>query len=319
MTLRTRFLAGLVVALATVGTGSTIGLAIANGEIRDQSRAAVVPNLTGPPVPASDPAPPAKTGDKSAATPKADPPKTETPKTETPKADPPTGDAAKTEPAPPPKAGAAPLLLPPTLVVEAADLFTVVTAQTDADDVYWIVVASVPLKYEAIGAKLVLGTPKDAVIHVYAYATVGGRATPPSRLVVTVKAAPGPPPAPGPQPPPAPGPDDPPAIGGGAGKVYVTLVEDPALRIDNPWVAEIINNKPLREAFAKAGYTFRVLSVKDPEYQRAKFAPYVEAAGGLPALVVQDGKGKVYDPQKLPQTPAAVKEAVEKAVAKSKE
>jgi hypothetical protein len=116
-----------------------------------------------------------------------------------------------------------------------------------------------------------------------------------------------------------PTPDTAPDAGVADGKIYVTVIEDPANRVDFPWMADVINNRAMREAFEKAGYTFRVLSLKDPEFVRAKLAPYLDAAGGAPALVVQNGKGKVFSPQKLPQTPTAVREAVEAAVKKARE
>jgi hypothetical protein len=223
---------------------------------------------------------------------------------------------AKTDPKPAPKAppampGSAGLKLPADLTVDPGELYVTIVAETEGDDVNWIVVGSVPVKYSPLGKTLVLSAPPGAVIHVYAYATVGTKATPPARTIVTVK---------GGADPVAPAPKQPDTGEPPAKKFHVTIVEDPALRANSPWVADIINDKAMRESLTKSGYTFRLLSTKDPEFAKAAVAPYVEAAGGLPCLIVQDdATGKVYNPQKLPQTTAAFLEAVEKAVKKAKE
>ncbi len=311
MTLRTRFTAATLAVVCAVGLGGSIGLSAAARETdAAHKQAAVVPHLVvAPPAPGStgvkaDDRPGLPSAPKPAEPKAAEPPRLGL-------------GAGGMVPKGEPKAG---LTLPASATVESSELFITVAAETEATDVQWIVVASVPVKYEAIGQRLVLGTPAGAVIHVYAYGTVGNKATPPAKMVVTVKTAqPHPQPPVDPPAPPVPPTPPPPEVGADAGRLFVTVVEDPTQRIDHPWLAEVLNNKPMRDAFEKAGITFRVLSVRDPEYARARLAPYVEAAGGLPALVVQNGKGKVFAPQKLPQTPDAVKAAVDKAATQAKE
>lgn len=240
----------------------------------------------------------------------ATPPKAEPLKAEPPK----SPDKDKKGEAAPPPAGATPplpvadgLKLPADATVDPKELYVTLIADTKGEDVNWIVVASVPVKYTPLAKTIVVGVPPGAVIHVYAYATVEGKATAPARTVITVK--------PGAVPP-IPVPPD---VGANPAKVYVTVVEDFNARGDNPWLAELINDKAFRASLAAEGVNFRVMDVKDPEYARAKLAPYTDAAGGMPTLIVQDGAGKVFSPQKCPKTTAAALDAIRAAAAKARE
>jgi hypothetical protein len=204
------------------------------------------------------------------------------------------------------------LALPADQTVEPKDGFVVIAADTKADEVKWIVVGTVPVKYSPMGKTLILGTPAGAVIHVYAYAAVGGKATDPARTVVTVKGAPDAPrpPPDGPKPP-----DVTPKPPVASGPLHVVLVEDPLARAKFPHVGTLINDRALRDSIEKAGHKWRALDVRDPEVGRARLGPHIEAAGGTPALLVIGKDGTVHAAVPLPRTAAGVVEAINKAAA----
>lgn len=201
------------------------------------------------------------------------------------------------------------LKLPAPATVESSEGFVTITAETESARVEWVVIGTRPVKFNPIGKTVIVSTPADAVIHVYCIGVVEGELTKHAKTVISVKAGQGP------QPPPVtPPPVTPPPTVAPKGSMMVLIVEDPLARAKYPHLTAIINSKELRDALAKAGHQFRVISVRDPEIKDAKLGPYIEEAGGAPALLMIDREGTVYSPQQVPTTPAGVIDALNRAI-----
>lgn len=203
------------------------------------------------------------------------------------------------------------LKLPAPATVESTEGFVTITAETESARVEWVVIGTKPVKFNPIGKTVIVSTPADSVIHIYCVGVVEGELTKHAKTVISVKAGQGP--QPPPVTPPVTPPVSPPTVAP-KGSLMVLIVEDPLARAKYPHLTAIINSKELRDALTKAGHQFRVISVRDPEIKEAKLGPYIEEAGGAPALLMIDREGTVYSPQQVPTTPAGVIEALNRAI-----
>lgn len=201
------------------------------------------------------------------------------------------------------------LALPPGRRADPAEGFAVIDAATAARTLRWVVAAGATapgppaaVKYVEHGRSLLVALPPDTLIDVQAIAVIDGQvAVARTHLLVAGPAAPRPPPAAGgtePTPSPA------------ASPLYVILVEDPVRRAEWPFLADIVNDRPLHAALAAAGHSWTVLSCRDPEVQRTRLDRHVAAAGGVPALILMDRAGAVRSAARCPPTAAAVLAAV---------
>jgi outer membrane biosynthesis protein TonB len=145
--------------------------------------------------------------------------------------------------------------------------------------------------------------------------TIGPR----SWLVVTVPVEPDPAPVPTPTPAPTPAPtpvptpppEPPPAPAPVpvTGKLWVSYVVD-AAKV-TPAQAAVRTDAGLRKALAAKDVAWRTYQSDQAEIDALKLRPWLDRAGGLPAVVIQDSTGKVLD-----AVPAKDASAVVDAVSK---
>jgi hypothetical protein len=164
------------------------------------------------------------------------------------------------------------------------------------------------------------------VIYVTCAGFLDGKAIRPAAVTqFTVKAdptpgpGPGPNPSPNPTPTPNPNPNPNPPVPV-AGKLYVTIVEDPALR--TPAIGALLNSGTLRKSIADiAGTNLAVYDVRSAVLQPKSatnptgrnLAKSVQAAGALPCLIVQSSNGAVLAAVPIQGTETDVVAAVRKA------
>lgn len=230
-------------------------------------------------------------------------------------------------PAPAPAEDPSPgIELPAEQTVRGDEGFVTIEAKTDATALRWIIFGTGKLKYVELDHSVIISVPPaGGTIQVYAVGLVGGKLTPAAHTVITVTGARPPPgPAPGPEPgptppPPGPGPTPtptptPPAPAPVAGKLHVTVVLD----YDRVTPAEgrLVNSPTLRAAVAAEDaelhlYPSTATAMQPPEGAPGGvkggrgLGPFVTAAGGPPAVILQNAAGKVLAREHLPADEAA--------------
>jgi membrane fusion protein, heavy metal efflux system len=80
------------------------------------------------------------------------------------------------------------------------------------------------------------------------------------------------------------------------------IVEDSSARADSPFLSEFEKDKELRADLKKAGHGFKIVDINDDVVRSKNLGPYVEGAGGTPALIVTDKQGTVYRFEPAPTT-----------------
>lgn len=130
--------------------------------------------------------------------------------------------------------------------------------------------------------------------------------------VVVGDPAPRPPPGPGPTPDPAPGPipTPPPDPVPAAGVAWAVLVSD--LDSSGPGVAAIRSAPAIRQAADAAGIRWRSYDDDSAAVREKNLAPFVRQAGGVPALILQAGDGRVIASLPCPATPEGVVDILKK-------
>ncbi len=197
-----------------------------------------------------------------------------------------------------------------------ANQFVSIIAETKGEKVKWIVLGSKSVNYQIFGKVIIVGTPAGASIRVFAYTTIDGEPSDPAMTTIVVAGTPAPePPAPpGPGPGPGPGPNPPPVNPPGpAVPLAVVVVDDPLARAKFPYMADVLNDRPLRAALEKAGHKFVSLDVRDPAITALNLVKHIQDAGGAPALILMDAEGNVRLKVSCPKTGAEIVDAVNKA------
>lgn len=209
------------------------------------------------------------------------------------------------------------LELPADMALPATKKFVVIEAKATGE-VRFLIVGSGPVEYVQSGNAVVVASPDaGGFVSVYAVALteVDGKPsmTEHARTQITVGGKP-----PGPTPPsPTPGPQ-PPAPSPIAGKIAVSVIEDPRLR--TPEQAAVIHSAAVRQLVALPSI-FRLYDINDPVIGEP--SPQTPQANRLrtllakpeikmvvdgkltgPVLVVQDAAGVVRHWQPLPATEA---------------
>lgn len=226
------------------------------------------------------------------------------------------------------------LELSPASQEVAADADVVIVRAVTRGRVQWLVLSSGKLTYETKGKSLLLYGPFPADgATVLAVALDGTKLSPFATAAVTVSGGSPPvPPAPSPTPP-QPPPQD--AVLPSGTKLYVTVIEEGAVR--TPTVAAVLTSSQVRNVLAAAGHVFRVYDVGDPAVTTRGFArvlgryiaekrgepsweqrPLADLVanhrGTIPFLVMQTVDGKVRFSGLMPQSENGFLDAVKKVV-----
>jgi hypothetical protein len=205
-------------------------------------------------------------------------------------------------------------LTPQDPKIRADEGFLLIEAKTTGKLVRWIVLGDTKVKYAVLDKSVVVSIPATGgTISVYAYTALGDEPSPPALTQITVEPlAPRPaPPAPPSPTPPTPPPTPPPWA---TGALNVIVVDDARQRTKFPYMAQILSSKPLRDSITKAGHHFVTLDVNDPAIDQFKLRPHVQAAGGAPALLIENSQGFVGVQVPCPQTPNDVVALVNKTL-----
>lgn len=183
------------------------------------------------------------------------------------------------------------IALPPDQKVPSTQRAVVLVAETQGQEVEWIVLNANPQapvsSLQLASSKTLIVFPNDNndTIVVIAYTQVNGKLSKPARhLCEVVKPTPAPPPTPNPTPTPPP----PPA----KSKVkHVTFVIDQATQ--TPDSATVITDQGLRQFISSIGAQVHTVTVNSASVVSGGLSKGVQAAGGTPCVVLQDAAGNI--------------------------
>lgn len=170
-------------------------------------------------------------------------------------------------------------------------VFVVVTAKTDCAALRWVPLdvglSMIPPELLKDSRSAVVMAAKEGSYKLLAYGAKGDNASPPA-IVTVVFGKPTPPVPPDPPTPPAPV----------TGKLWVVVVIESGNV--TPEQAKVFRDPSLWEKVVKDGHKYRVYDKDDPAIAKYNFAPFIERAGGVPAVVLMEESGKVVKSVPLP-------------------
>lgn len=185
--------------------------------------------------------------------------------------------------------------LPVDQKVPSSQRAVIIVAETQGQDVEWIVLNSNP---QAPISSLQLATSKTLIVFpndqndtivVYAYTQVNGKLSKPARhLCDVVKSDPNPTPTPGPGPGPNPAPGPQPAK---ARVKHVTFVIDQSTQ--TPDSASVTTDPGLRKFISDLGAKTHTVSVNSTSVTKGGLNIGVQTAGGTPCIILQDDAGNI--------------------------
>ncbi len=193
------------------------------------------------------------------------------------------------------------LELPADLTVDYNDGYINVEAKTTGDQVDWIVLSDIKIKYEKKNDKaLTIGLPKiETSIIVYAISNPATKLAH-VKMVITIK---------GPAPPSVTTPPvtTPPVTTPSAqpiNKLHVTFIIDTSKVTEEQ--AQILNSPTLRKSLLDNGHVLRILDFKSPQLAAKKLDGFVKNEGGPPVLIIQTVDGVVKYSKTTPKAEAEI-------------
>jgi len=197
---------------------------------------------------------------------------------------------------------AAPPLSVPAKVTGQPGSFVTVKADTPGKTVRWLVLDAglnlfpIDLLKDTHTAVAVSSTP--GTYRLLAVTAVADEVSAPAICQVVIEgAAPAPAPTPAPGPTPAPVPDP-------AGKVaWAIVIVDNNAR--TPQIGQLVSSPGLIATLRERGIGYRVFDVRDPLIQSLRYQPFLNEAGGAPALLLLSDTGKRLKAIRLPADAAS--------------